>query len=77
MSAQPEFRTAGQDSPGRPCGLVITRVWKQPDKQAGKGFLIQYELSEPDGRQVGVFHTPATSRLAEELLKFLQRNKRR
>lgn len=73
----PEFRRPGQSNPGRACGLMISRVWKTPDAQTGRGFLLQYELTDPDGNSVGIFHTPATSRLAAQLLKYLQRNPRR
>jgi hypothetical protein len=76
MSA-PEFRSAIAHEERRPCGLVISSVWKVPNTQTGKGYLIQYELNESDGTLVGIFHTPATSRLAQHLLKYLQRNKRR
>lgn len=63
---------------GRPCGLVISRVWREPNRQAGKGFMIKYELRDPTtGRKIGIFGTPGTSALANELQKYLQRNSRR
>lgn len=73
----PSFRSAVPEE-GRPCGLVISKVWKERSSQTKGGFLIKFELSDPTtDMPIGQFHTPATSRLAEELLKYLQRNERR
>lgn len=74
---KPEFRTAVPEEGGRPCGLIISKVWKEADTQTKGGFLIKYELTMPSGVAIGIFHTPITSKLAGELIKYMQRNRRR
>lgn len=70
----PEFLAAGSCSI-RPCGLVISRVWRTGETNRNRS-IICYELTDPDtAESLGVFHTPIKSRLAEQLIPYLQGNK--
>lgn len=68
----PEFRTAVPSDNRRPCGLIVTHVWQEQDPEKLRVMLTKYRLADAEGNPIGTFHTPATSRLSEALLKFVR-----